>query len=264
LFSLTYSTKAVEDFYSLSALKINGDTLHFSELKGKKLMIVNTASLCGYTYQYGELQQLYNDFGGENFEIIGFPANNFGSQEPGSNEDIEDFCKENYGVTFTMMSKISVLDPNMHPVYQWLTQKSKNGVADSKVQWNFQKYLINEDGTFERVVGTTTSPLTQFIKDWIQEPSAVIKNNYSSEGITIIQSSDNNYLSIDLVSDFEIIETIELFDLSGNIIQNYSGDQSNEFLKLKTISTKDLISGNYYCLIKTSEKNYFKSFVIIR
>jgi len=146
---------------------LNGDSFNFSSLKGKKIMIVNTASKCGLTPQYEKLQSLYQKYGDQKFIIIGFPSNNFLFQEPGSNEEIAAFCKSNYGVTFPMMSKISVTGKDQHPVYQFLTEKEKNGVLDSRVTWNFQKYLLNEDGKLNRVISPRIQPDDQSIIDWI-------------------------------------------------------------------------------------------------
>jgi glutathione peroxidase len=130
-------------------------------------MIVNTASKCGLTPQYKELEALYQQYKDKDFVIIGFPANNFLKQEPGTNEEIATFCQVNYGVSFPMMSKISVKGKDMHPLYQFLTQKSKNGVADSKVSWNFQKYLIGKDGHLEKVIDPKTLPNDLEVIQWI-------------------------------------------------------------------------------------------------
>ncbi|WP_245896777.1 glutathione peroxidase [Kordia periserrulae] len=148
---------------------ITGNDFNLASVKGKKVMIVNTASECGLTPQYEQLQDVYETFKDKNFTIIGFPANNFGGQEPGSDQQIAKFCKANYGVTFPMMSKISVKGEDMHEVYQFLTQKSKNGLEDSEVAWNFQKYLINEKGKLEKVIPPTTLPNDEMIVSWIEE-----------------------------------------------------------------------------------------------
>ncbi len=158
-----------DSFYALKAISIDGETFNFSDLKGKKALIVNTASKCGYTPQYEDLEKLYKKYGGDNFTIIGFPANNFLKQEPGTDEDIKEFCKLNYGVTFQMMSKISVKGDDMHPVYKWLTEKSKNGVMDSKVSWNFQKYMIDENGKLIDFAKPKEKPMSPKIVDWIEE-----------------------------------------------------------------------------------------------
>jgi glutathione peroxidase len=147
---------------------INGKAFDFASLKGKKILVVNTASKCGLTPQYEELERLYNEYKDQNFVIVGFPANNFMGQEPGSNENIAAFCQKNYGVSFPMMSKISVKGKDMNPVYQFLTQKAKNGLEDNQVQWNFQKYLLDEEGFLVKVISPQTSPMDASIVDWIK------------------------------------------------------------------------------------------------
>lgn len=131
--------------YDFEMPGLMGDTIRFADYKGKKILIVNTASKCGLTPQYAQLEEFYNKYK-DKVEVIGFPANNFMGQEPGSNEEIAQFCSVNYGVSFPMGEKISVKGKEIHPLYQWLTQKEKNGKLDSDVQWNFQKYLIDENG----------------------------------------------------------------------------------------------------------------------
>lgn len=157
-----------ESIHQFKVKDIEGNNFDFATLKGKKVMIVNTASECGLTPQYAQLQELYATFKDKNFVIIGFPANNFGSQEPGSNATIATFCSKNYGVTFPMMEKISVKGDNMSELYQFLTQKSKNGLEDNEVKWNFQKYLINSDGFLEKVMAPTTSPTDIEIINWVK------------------------------------------------------------------------------------------------
>ena len=157
-----------ETIYQFKVQDLEGDEFDFATLKGKRIIIVNTASECGLTPQYEQLQAVYNQYKDQNFVIVGFPANNFGSQEPGSNAQIASFCQKNYGVTFPMMAKISVKGNDMHPVYQFLTQKTKNGLEDSSVQWNFQKYLINSNGELEKVVAPSTLPTDSEIINWIE------------------------------------------------------------------------------------------------
>lgn len=156
------------NIYGFKVEDINGNEFDFSSLQGKKIMIVNTASKCGLTPQYKQLQEIYDQYKEQDFVIIGFPANNFMSQEPGSNEEIAEFCEMNYGVTFPMMSKISVKGSDMHPLYQFLTNQSQNGFADSEVEWNFQKYLINKQGQLEKVVGPKIVPTDPAIIQWIE------------------------------------------------------------------------------------------------
>jgi glutathione peroxidase len=132
-------------------------------------MIVNTASKCGFTPQYEQLQEIYQQYQNEGFIILGFPANNFNNQEPGTAEEISEFCQINFGVTFPMMAKISVKGDDQHPLYQWLTKKELNGVLDSKVKWNFQKYLIGRTGKIEKVIPSRTKPNDPEIIQWINE-----------------------------------------------------------------------------------------------
>jgi glutathione peroxidase len=155
--------------YQFKVKDINGKTFDFATLKGKKIMVVNTASKCGLTPQYEELEALYTKYKSKNFVIVGFPANDFMSQEPGSDQEIAQFCKLNYGVSFPMMSKISVKGKEMHPVYQFLTQKAKNGKEDSKVEWNFQKYLIDENGHLAKVISPRVLPNDPSIIAWIEQ-----------------------------------------------------------------------------------------------
>lgn len=160
--------KTMKTFHDFTVQSIAGEAVNLSQFKGKRVLVVNTASECGLTPQYKQLQELFDTYGGDKFVIVGFPANNFGAQEPGSNEEIASFCSKNYGVTFPMMAKISVKGKDQHPLYQWLTQKELNGVEDSEVQWNFQKYLINEAGQLLAVVSPRTSPLDDEIVAFAQ------------------------------------------------------------------------------------------------
>jgi len=130
-------------------------------------MVVNTASKCGLTPQYKELEELYTQYKNLNFVILGFPANDFMAQEPGSNKEIAEFCTKNYGVSFPMMAKISVKGKDMHPVYKFLTQRLENGLEDNEVKWNFQKYLIDENGYLEYVISPTTMPNDPQIISWL-------------------------------------------------------------------------------------------------
>lgn len=166
--SIMTSMAQTKTFHDFKANTITGEELDLSTLKGKKVLVVNTASKCGLTPQYEELESLYKEYGGDDFTIIGFPANNFLSQEPGTDEEIQEFCEVNYGVTFQMMSKISVKGNDMHPIYQWLTTRELNGVEDSKVSWNFQKYMIDEEGKLVGHVSPKTSPKSEEIINWIK------------------------------------------------------------------------------------------------
>ncbi|MDR6237999.1 glutathione peroxidase [Aureibacter tunicatorum] len=167
--SIVFAQNEDKTIYQFQVEDINGKTFDMSSLKGKKVMIVNTASKCGLTPQYKGLEELYEKYGKkDDFIIIGFPSNDFLSQEPGTNSEIAQFCQKNYGVTFPMMSKIKVKGDDKAPIYQFLTEKSKNGVEDSKVKWNFQKYLIGRDGRIEKVISPNVKPDDKEIIEWIE------------------------------------------------------------------------------------------------
>jgi glutathione peroxidase len=155
-------------FYDFKVKTLEGQDFDFYSLKGKKVMVVNTASKCGYTPQYKDLEELYEQSNGK-LVIIGFPANNFANQEPGSASEIRQFCTEKFNVTFPMMEKISVKGNDMHPLYKWLTSKDKNGVMDSEVKWNFQKYLIDEKGNLVDVIYSKEKPGSEKVISWLSD-----------------------------------------------------------------------------------------------
>jgi glutathione peroxidase len=162
-------TMTAQNIYQFKVNDLTGNEFDFASLKGKKILIVNTASKCGLTPQYKDLELIYEKYKSKNFVIIGFPANDFMKQEPGSNEEIGAFCQKNYGVTFPMMSKISVKGNDMHPIYQFLTQKSKNGLKDNEVEWNFQKYLIDENGELAKIIKPQTLVTDAEVISWIEK-----------------------------------------------------------------------------------------------
>lgn len=155
--------KASNTIYNFKVEALEGGTIDFSKFKGKKILIVNTASECGYTPQYEGLEKLYKAYK-DKLVIVGFPANNFGAQEPGNNATIAGFCKKNYGVTFPMATKISVKGADQAPIYKWLTQKALNGVQDAEVKWNFHKFLIDENGQLIAVFPSSVKPEGEEIK----------------------------------------------------------------------------------------------------
>lgn len=154
-------------FHDFKVKDIDGKDFDLASLKGKKVMVVNVASKCGLTPQYEELQTLYERYKNDNFVVIGFPANNFKDQEPGSNLEIKEFCTANYGVTFPLMDKISVVGEDQAPVYAWLTNKEENGVTNQEVTWNFQKYLIDENGNLVEVLMPKESPMSEKVINWL-------------------------------------------------------------------------------------------------
>ena len=150
-------TKASANFYTLQATTNTGEVIQFEKYRDKKILIVNLASQCGYTPQYTELEQLHRQ--NKNIVVLGFPSNNFGAQEPGSDEDIAAFCKANYGVTFQLFKKDDVRGKNKQTVYKWLSDETKNGWNNEEPKWNFNKYLVDENGNLLNIFSSSVSPL---------------------------------------------------------------------------------------------------------
>jgi glutathione peroxidase len=153
--------------HSFKVKSIEGGTIDFSKFKGKKILVVNTASKCGYTPQYEALQKVYDEYK-DKLVIVGFPANNFGGQEPGSDSDIQEFCKARFGVKFPLASKVSVKGEDMAPIYQWLTSKAKNGVLDAEIKWNFNKFLLDENGKMIAYFPSKTTPDSEEILKFVK------------------------------------------------------------------------------------------------
>ena len=157
-------TESPKSIHQFKVTGLDGGEIDFSTFKGKKILIVNTASECGYTPQYKDLEALHNQYK-DKLVIVGFPSNDFGGQEPGTNDEIKTFCTKNYGVSFPMAAKVSVKGENIAPIYQWLTKKEKNGVLDAEIKWNFNKFLLNENGEIISKFESSTTPLSQDITD---------------------------------------------------------------------------------------------------
>jgi len=156
------ASSQIRSIYDFKVEALDGGTIDFAAFRGKKILIVNTASKCGFTPQYEGLEKLYEQYK-DKLVVVGFPANNFFSQEPGSNQTIGEFCKKNYGVTFPMAAKISVKGKNIAPIYQWLCNKEENGVMDAKITWNFNKFLLDEQGRIIAKFNSKTAPLSEEI-----------------------------------------------------------------------------------------------------
>ena len=162
------NTVSGKSFYDLSITALDGKTkINFKDFKGKKVLCVNTASKCGYTPQYEGLEKVYEQYK-DKLVIIGFPCNQFGGQEAGTNEEIADFCKKNYGVSFPLADKIDVKGSNAAPIYQWLTQKSKNGILDASISWNFNKFLIDENGKMMAYFPSNVKPDSESILSYLK------------------------------------------------------------------------------------------------
>ena len=163
--TMAFTTSGTKNLHNFKAKTLDGKDFNFADLKGKKVLIVNTASECGYTPQYKDLEALYQKYSSKNFVIIGFPCNDFGGQEPGTSAEIKSFCSKNFGVTFPMMEKISI---STSPIYKWLTHKTENGVLDATVKWNFNKFLIDEKGNLVKYLSSSVKPMDAEITKWIE------------------------------------------------------------------------------------------------
>jgi glutathione peroxidase len=163
----TVLTTNAQSIHSFTVKSIDGKNLNLASFKGKKILIVNTASKCGYTPQYEGLEKVYEQYK-DKLVILGFPCNQFGGQEPGSNEEIVAFCKKNYGVSFPLADKIDVKGDNIAPIYQWLTMKSKNGILDASISWNFNKFLIDENGKMIAYFPSSVKPDSESILSYLK------------------------------------------------------------------------------------------------
>ena len=163
----SYNYKDNLSFYNIKVKTIDGEDFDLSTYKGKKLLVVNVASKCGLTPQYKQLEELYKEYKNQNFEVLAFPTSDFANQEYSDSQKISSFCQKNYGVTFPIFEKVSVKGKSKHFIYQWLTEKNKNGKKNVSVLWNFQKFIIDENGQWVDYFLPTTSPKSKKIVKWI-------------------------------------------------------------------------------------------------
>ncbi len=241
-----------ENFHNFSAVDIHGNNLDMSTFAGKKVLVVNTASYCGYTGQYSQLQYLYDTYGGTsnsyNFEIIGFPANNFQNQEPYNEDSIQNVCNS-YGITFTMMSKISVKGTDQHEIYKWLTLSSQNCVQNATVTWNFQKFMINPDGSWHGTVAPATSPTTPTIVNWITGNTSLQTNE--TNNFSVYLNEENTLLITNKNNNTEKL-TVKIINMAGQKLVKFNLDNSTKN-STHEISLNKLPKGIY--LIHITNKN---------
>jgi glutathione peroxidase len=262
ILSVLFSTAifAQGTFHQFSAETISGDTIDMSQYWGKKLMIVNTASYCGYTPQFEDLQALYEQYQQFNFEIIGFPCNNFGNQDPGDDSTILDFCTSNYGVTFQMMHKVDIVSGDTAPVYKWLMTGEMNGLQNAAVTWNFHKFLIDEAGHWVAHYASATNPLASAITNWIMSPSVLPGNEAPLQQIAdapnTAEEISTNISS--LISGGNENAGVTIYTIDGRLIENIS-TKSFEVSLLSTLQ-----QGVYIVAIQTSRSLKTFKYAVIK
>ena len=165
----TVNAQTATSFYDYKLTDIEGNLVDMSEFKGKKVLLVNTATKCGLTTQFNDMEKLYEEYKDKDFVVLAIPSNDFGSMEPGTNEEIKSIVDEKYDVSFPVMAKTSVTGENENPLYNWLTKKELNGVMDTKVAWNFQKYMIDENGKLVGIVEPRESPASDKVVEWLKK-----------------------------------------------------------------------------------------------
>jgi len=225
------------NFFSYKVKNIVGDSINLSIFKGKKILVVNTASYCGYTPQYADLQQLYESYKDKGLVIIGFPSNDFAGQEPGADTEILEFCQNNYHVTFPMMSKIHVTGTDIHALFKWLTQKSLNGVKDAPVTWNFQKFLINEDGTLYDVLSPQANPLAPKITSWLDKgvgiPAVDVQNVFT---VYPSPAKQNFTILVNMVTSAFV--RLRIFDSKGALVEELYNEPLEGELRIEYFTDK--------------------------
>ena len=242
-------------FHELEAVTIAGDTISLSQYAGKKLLVVNTASFCAYTHQFNDLEALYLQYGGAGFEIIGFPCNDFGAQDPGSDSTILDFCTGNYNVTFQMMSRISIKSGDTSAVYKWLQRANLNGVSDATVTWNFNKFLIDAEGNWAGYYDSPVAPGDPSIVNWINENSTGLSDT-KEEAIHVWYAQNAIHVKN---QDPEKVSQFKLFSISGQEISISKGSNAGEY-----IPNSELQSGVYLLQQIENDKQISHRFAVIK
>jgi glutathione peroxidase len=233
-----------QTFHDFSAPTIFEDTISMAQFAGKKLMVVNTASLCGYTPQFAELQELDSTYESYNFEVIGFPCNDFSNQDPQGDSSIWEFCSGTYGVTFQMMSKVHTVVGDTAPIYKWLQRADLNGVSDAQVAWNFNKFLIDEQGHWVAHYSSNTRPFNQAIINWITTPSTSSINEKHTSSFQLLENPVVGQIHIQARQKISHKIAYQLVDAQGKTVLN--GDflpSSNTSLSL---DVQTLPNGFYY------------------
>jgi glutathione peroxidase len=218
-----------QNFHSFKVKNIFGDSISLSSYSGKKLLVVNTASFCGYTYQFSKLQKLDSMYQDQNFEVIGFPCNDFGGQDPYADSTINTFCQNEYGVTFPMMSRIEITTGDTSMVYKWLQKKSLNGVQNVSVSWNFNKFLIDENGHWVRHYFSPTEPNDPAIINWIMSTTTQTSKSIPFQNLSIVNPSAAQ-LQIKNLSQSELPIQLHIVDIQGKKMASLSLDAIDQKL----------------------------------
>lgn len=250
---LSFSVKAQNGFHAFSAVTIEGDTISMNQFYGKKILVVNTASYCSWTPQFEDLQTLYEDYSQYNFLILGFPCNDFGNQDPHGDSTIADFCHNNYGVTFQMMSKIVAVDDDTCDIYKWLQRGDLNGVQNASVSWNFNKFLIDEAGNWVKHYNQYTEPLDTAITNWIMSPSVLGVNEQKDTPLSVYPNPSNDVINFKLDGK---IDKISIINPIGQNVATYNVNSSHYVLRWR--NTMCLPVGPYFYLV-TTDKGLTKS-----
>jgi len=262
LLSVFISQAQVTNFHNYGDSTITGGYINFSQYAGKKVMVVNTASYCTYTPQYEDLQALYDQYNQYNFEIIGFPCNDFAAQEPKPDSNIIIVC-QNYNITFQMMSKVEIVTGDTAEVYKWLQRADLNGVSNAQVSWNFNKFLIDEAGNWVRHILSPVNPLDTSITNWIMSPSVVSSPAIEKEAGIEIKSSNPVQASIDLMIRSVEAEhyDINIYSNQGQLIGNiFRGNAENG--RYISYPVESLSSGIYIVTVQTRHSNKALRFAV--
>lgn len=263
--SISFAKAQTSTFHDFSAPTIFHDTISMSQYYGKKLMVVNTASFCAYTPQFGDLETLYSDYKQHGFEIIGFPCNDFGNQDPRDDSTINEFCTGTYNVTFQMMSKVHTVSGNIDPIYQWLQQQSLNGVANATVSWNFNKFLIDEAGHWVKHYNQNTLPNDPEIVSWIIDTPSVVSGirNDMNDILEMRSANPGNVIEFAFTNSKPLTLNIDLFNSNGQIAKKlYSGTTSNSQIISHDVS--QLPTGVYVIRITGAGLQRSMKYVLVR
>ena len=228
--------QSFQSFHDFKEVTITGDTLDLSAYAGKKVLVVNTASFCGFTPQFGDLQKLDSLYESYGFEVIGFPCNDFGNQDPHNDSAINQFCQNNYGVQFQMMHKIDVVSGDTAELYKWLQNQNRNGVATAHVTWNFNKFLIDRQGKWVRHYTQTKSPLDTAITNWITADAATSVRQPAGglPQLCLANPSKGDLQFVNLTSK-HLPLSIQVFTVHGGQVASFNFKEINQAPALKEI-----------------------------